>query len=129
MMETVREAQKKYCSRAMIAAVLIGLVFILAGQKAVGKGLVLGTLFSIINFVLIGKALLLRTGQSRAKTFGLSLGSVAFRFALMAIPLIAAIKFQQFNLISTIFGIFMVQMVILVDHFVPPLRATREKRV
>jgi hypothetical protein len=128
-MESVREVHKKYCSRAMIAAILIGLVFILAGQQAIGKGLVLGTLFSIINFVLIGKTLFLRTGQSRAKTFGLSLGSVAFRFALMAIPLIAALKFQQFNFISTTFGIFMVQIVILFDQFVTPLRASREKRV
>jgi hypothetical protein len=129
MIDSVRETQKKYGSRALMAAVLIGLVFILVGQKAIGKGLVLGTLFSIINFLLIGKTLFLRTGRSRAKTFGLSLGSVAFRFALMAIPLIAAIKFDQFNLLATICGIFMIQMVILVDHFVAPLGATREKRV
>ena len=115
-MESVRETQKKYCSRAMMTAVLIGLIFILTDQNTIGKGLVLGTLFSIINFVLIGETLPLRTAKSEVKTFGLSLSFIVFRFALMAVPLIVAIKFEQFNLLAAIFGISMVQLVILVDH-------------
>jgi len=68
-METIRETQKKYCSRAMLAAIFVGLVFILMGQNAVGKGLILGTFFSIINFILMGEAIPLKAGKSRGKSF------------------------------------------------------------
>ena len=48
-MDPVRQTQKKYCSRAMTLAILISLGFILAGYKPIGKGLVLGTFFSIFQ--------------------------------------------------------------------------------
>ena len=91
-MDAIRETQKKYCSRAMLAAIFVGLVFIVMDQTAMGKGLILGTFFSIINFVLLGETLPLKVGKSRGKSFFFSLGSISFRFALMAIPLITAIK-------------------------------------
>ena len=68
-MDAIRETQKKYCSRAMLAAIFIGLVFILMDQNAVGKGLILGTFFSIINFILMGETLPLKVGKSRGKSF------------------------------------------------------------
>ena len=68
-MDAIRETQKKYCSRAILAAIFVGLVFILMGQNAIGKGLILGTLFSIVNFVLLGETLPLKAGQSRGKSF------------------------------------------------------------
>jgi hypothetical protein len=34
----------------------------------------------------------------------------------LAIPLIAALKFEQFNLVAAILGIFMIQFVILAEH-------------
>lgn len=100
----------------MMAAIIIGLVFIIAGQKPMGKGLILGTIFSVINFILIGETLPLRLGKSRAKTFFFSLSSMLFRYVLLAIPLMVAIKFEQFNLFAAIFGIFMIQALILGDH-------------
>jgi asparagine N-glycosylation enzyme membrane subunit Stt3 len=115
-MEPVRQAQKKYAYQAMMAAIIIGLVFIIAGQKPMGKGLILGTIFSVINFILIGETLPLRLGKSRAKTFFFSLSSMLFRYVLLAIPLMVAIKFEQFNLFAAIFGIFMIQALILGDH-------------
>jgi len=117
-MDAIRETQKKYCSRAMLAAIFVGLVFILTDQSAVGKGLILGTFFSIINFILLGEAIPLKAGKSRGKSFFFSLGSIFFRFALMAIPLIVAIKSVKFNLFAAIGGIFMVQIIILADHIV-----------
>jgi hypothetical protein len=115
-MESVRQTQKKYGSRAMIIAIIAGFFFILAGQKAIGKGLILGTVFSVINFVMIGQTLPLRLSQTKRKTFLLSLGSIVFRYTLLAAPLILAIKFEQFDLPAAICGIFMIQLVILVDY-------------
>ena len=128
-MDAIRETQKKYCSRAMLAAIFVGLVFILTDQSAVGKGLILGTFFSIINFILLGEAIPLKAGKSRGKSFFFSLGSIMFRFALMAIPLIIAIKSIKFNLFAVIGGIFMVQIIILADHIVQILFSTRSNQL
>jgi hypothetical protein len=128
-MDAIRETQKKYCSRAMLAAIFVGLVFILTGQNAVGKGLILGTFFSIINFILIGETLPMKVGKSRGKTFFYALGSRLFRFAILAIPLIIAIKSVKFNLFAAIGGIFMVQIIILADHIVQTLLSTRSNQI
>ena len=97
-MESVKQTQKRYGSRAIWIAIAVGFGFFLAGYKPMGKGLVLGTIFSIINFVLIGRALPLRIGYSKGKTFFLSLGSIFFRYILMAVPIIVADKYEQFGL-------------------------------
>jgi len=127
-MEPVKQTQKKYGSRAMVVAIVAGFIFIMAGHKPIGKGLVLGAIFSVINFILIGQSLPMRLSHSKRKTFVLSLGSIVFRFALLALPLVLAIKYRQFNLPATIGGIFMIQVVILADYLVN-LIASRERHV
>ena len=99
-----------------MAAIFAGLVFILAGQEPVGKGLILGTIFSIINFIVMGEMLPLKIGKSKNKTFFLSLASIFSRYVLLAIPLLIAFKFDQYNLISVVVGIFMVQLFILAEQ-------------
>ena len=126
-MESVKQTQKKYGSRAMWTAIIIGICFFLAGQKPVGKGLILGTIFSIANFILIGQTLPLRLGRSKRKTFFLSLGSIFFRYALMAIPIVVAVKFDQFDLVAAIIGLFMIQYAILADHFLRLIISIRNK--
>ena len=71
-----------------------------------GKGLVLGAVFSIVNFIVMGEALPMRIGKSRKKTIVISAGSIFVRYFLLTIPLVLAINFEQFNLFSVIIGIF-----------------------
>jgi hypothetical protein len=127
-MEQIRQTQKKYCSAAIAVAIFAGLLFILAGQKPIGKALILGTVFSIVNFILIGETLPLRIGKSKGKTFFISLGSIYFRYIILAIPLIMAIKLEQFNLFAVIFGIFLVQLIIIADHFYNYISSARRKQ-
>jgi len=127
--DPLRQTQKKYGLHAMLVAILLGLVFILAGQKPIGKGLILGTIFSVVNFVLIGEILPLRIGRSQIKTFLFSLGSIVFRYALMAIPLVAAAKFDQFNIFSAACGLFMIQIVILADHLFKIIGLRKEQQI
>lgn len=115
-MESIRQTQKKYCSQAMVAAIIAGLLFILAGSKPMGKGLILGTLFSVVNFVLMGQLIPLQLGHSKPKTYLISFGSIVLRYGLLALPLLVAVKFEQINLWTVICGVFMIQIVILVDH-------------
>ena len=100
----------------MLAAIITGLVFILAGQKPMGKGLILGTLFSVVNFILMGELIPLQLGQTRPRTYLISFGSIAIRYGLLAVPLLVALKFEQFSLWTVICGVFMIQIVIMVDH-------------
>ena len=116
-MEAVKETQKKYCTRAMVTAIVVAIVLILVGQKGIGKGLVLGTLFSVFNFILMGETLPMRIGRPAGATYMLSLGSVFLRYVLLAVPIVVAIKMEGINLFSAIVGIFMVQLVVVADHF------------
>ena len=127
-MESIRETQKKYCSRAITTAIFVGFFLILAGQASIGKGLILGTVFSIINFIIMGETLPHRIGKSKNKTFFLSLVSIFFRYVLLAVPLIIAVKFDQYNLISVVIGIFMIQLFILADHVAIHITSSRRKR-
>ena len=99
----------------MIVAIVIAFMLILIDLKPVGKGLVLGTIFSVINFVLIGQTLPMRLSKSRRGAFLISLTSILFRYAILAIPLVVAAKFEQFELPAAILGIFMVQLTILAE--------------
>jgi hypothetical protein len=115
-MEAVHQTQKKMTRRTLALAIIIGFVFILSGHRPVGKGLVLGAIFSVLNFRLMAKSIGLKFGRSKKQAISISFGSLIFRYILLAIPLIAAVKFEQFNLTATVVGIFMIQLVILADH-------------
>lgn len=128
-MESIRQTQKKYCSRALTLSIIICVFCIAGNQIAVGKGLILGTVFSILNFILMGEALPHRLGKSKKKTFIISIGSIYFRYLILAIPIVIAIKFDQFNLFSAIAGIFAVQIVILGDHLLTFIATMRRKKI
>jgi len=126
-MDTVRQTQKKYCSRAMTLAIIISLICILGGYKTIGKGLVLGTIFSIINFVLMGETLSAKLGYAKKTTFLLALGSIFFRYILLAFPLFIGLKFEQINLFAVIAGVFSIQIILLADHLASLLIFDRRK--
>lgn len=115
-MESIRATQKKYGSLAMTIAIIAAVALIVAGHKDIGKGLVLGTFFSIVNFVLIGETLPARMGQAQKKAFLFSLGSIFVRFALLAVPIVVGIKSSEINLVAAVIGLFTVQIVLLGDH-------------
>ena len=129
MSAAVKATQKKYCSRAIVAAIILGLPFIIGGYAPIGKGLILGTVFSIINFILIGETLPLKIGAgSGRKVFARSLGFVGVRYGLLAVPIITSIKFAQFELVTTIIGVFMVPVMILTDHSMKLIASARKRR-
>ena len=113
----------------MAGAIVIALLLIVAGLKPAGKGLVLGAIFSIINFIVMGETLTLKINKTKGKLFMLSLGSILFRYMLLSVPLIAAIKFEQFSLVAAICGIFMVQLTILADPLWNLISSYRGKKV
>ena len=128
-MEALKQIQKKYATWTLTLAIVIALFLILIGQNPVAKGLILGTVFSVLNFILMGKTIILKFGKSKRKTFSISMGSIIFRYLLVAIPLITALKFEQFNLMAAILGIFMIQFVILTEHLLSFIPSLRKKQI
>ena len=116
MDRAVHEVEKKYGSRALLLAIGVGLLFLVLGQKAVCRGLVLGGLFSTINFVLMGQMLQYRLSDNRRRSALKSFLALALRYAVLAIPLILSVRSERFDLAATVVGIFMVQLVILIEH-------------
>ena len=94
-------AQKRYCSRALITAVVVGAVLIGLGYVALGKGLVLGALFSVFNFVLMGSVMPMKIGHSRGKTMVIAMGSLAVRMLLLALPMAARPLVPLFGILLT----------------------------
>lgn len=127
-MEEIRQTQKKICSLAITLAIIAGVSFFFFGLKPIGKGLILGTIFSILNFVIMGETLPMKMGQSKGKTMGLSFVSIFLRYGLMAIPIVAAIKMERFNIVATVCGLFMVQLVILTDSIIRLIYTSTQKK-
>jgi len=100
----------------MLGALLIAFFFLAIHEKALAKGLVLGTLFSVVNFLLIGQTIPLTIGRSRAQASLIGLTSILGRYAILAVPLVLAIKSPSFSFVTTVVGIFGIQMVTLFDY-------------
>jgi hypothetical protein len=113
---TVLDVQKKYGSRALMLAIGAGLLFFVMGQKGICRGLVLGGVFSAVNFALMGQMLRHRLSDNRKAATRRSLVALLLRYALLAIPLILAVRSDRFNFPATAVGIFMVQLVIIIEH-------------
>ena len=113
---TTLDIQKKYASRALMVAIGAGLLFLSMGQKEVCRGLVLGGVFSAINFVLMGQLLHFRLSGNRHSQTRRSFLMLLMRYALLAIPLVLSARSDRFNFPATVVGIFMIQLVILIDH-------------
>ena len=128
-MEAVKQAQKKITQQALWLSIIVGLVFIVLGYKPVGKGIILGTLFSVLNFIFMAKSIGYKFGRSKRQIFSISIGSIIFRYILLAIPLIAAVKFEQFNLAAVIVGVFMIQIVILAGQLLTQIPSVRGKHI
>lgn len=114
----VQEFLKRICSWALSIALVIAVLFLVLGERAVAKGLLLGTCFSILNFVLLGKSIPMALGKSRAKANIIGFGSILTRYAVLAVPIVIAVKSPSFDLVAVIIGVFAVQMMIFLDHFV-----------
>lgn len=119
-MEAYRAYQRRLARGAFTTAVMVGLVLYALGYGAAAKGLVLGALFSVLNFVIMAHLLpsQLGSGTERKKATGVAFLSLVLRWGLMAIPLSVGIKSEKFSLWAVVVGLFAVQGAIFFEHFV-----------
>ncbi|MGD9157805.1 MAG: ATP synthase subunit I [Desulfobacteraceae bacterium] len=120
MDEEVKKTQKFYCNRALYYAISAAFILIIMGQKAIAKGLLLGTVFSVLNFaimaILLNRQIMGAQNQMRARSAAFL--SIFLRFAILAIPLMISYKIEAFNFFGAVAGIFMVQFSILFNNLV-----------
>ncbi|MFP4159872.1 MAG: ATP synthase subunit I [Desulfobacterales bacterium] len=124
--EQIRKVEKKYCSTALILAVCAALILIAADMKPAGKGLILGTIFSAANFIVMGETLPGRISGSRRRASIFSGMLLLIRYAMLAVPLVFAVKLETLSLTATIIGLFMIQAMILAEQ---GINATTRKKL
>ena len=109
---------RRRLSRAVFtSSVLVALCMYLVGYAGVARGLVLGSLFSVLNFAVMAQFLPYQVKMgSRRKAFGIALGSLIARLALMGIPLVVALKTESFNFWAVAAGLFTVPAAVVVDN-------------
>jgi len=108
----------------MILSICAGAGLIFFGYAPLGKGLILGALFSVFNFLLLS-SVASRRFVSGARTGKLhSVGSILLRYAILALPLILASRLDQLAVSTTAAGLFMVQIAMVGDQVWGRLRKT-----
>ena len=128
-MEEIKEATRRYGRGALALAILTAFPCILAGYPAIGKGILLGSLFSIANLLLMAVGLPGRALGGRNARILRSLGSLSGRLLVMAAPLYLALTRETYNVFAVAGGLFSVQAAILLDHIlVGPILAGRKRR-
>ncbi|MBN1831811.1 MAG: ATP synthase subunit I [Deltaproteobacteria bacterium] len=108
---------KKICAWSITYATAIAVICLLFQQTAFAKGLVLGAVFSVLNFILLGQTLPMALFKSRAKAGMIGVSSILGRYVLLAVPLIIGIKLPSFNFVAVVIGIFAIQITTLVSFF------------
>ncbi len=123
--DTIKELNKKICAGALFLGIAVSLIFLLLGNLAISKGFLLGTCFSIINFILLSSSMPFSWGNGRRYATGVYFVSIIVRYIILAIPVIIALKSNRFNLASTIAGIFSIQIVIFSYYIIRPIAEKR----
>lgn len=117
-MEEIKKLRKRYCSSALAIAIITGFILIVLDLAPIGKGIILGTLFSIFNFILMSQALPGLVSESKKTAAFRGLRSILPRYFFMAIALFLGIKFEAFEFFAVAGGLFAVQIVIFADHVI-----------
>ena len=109
---------KKICTWSITYSTVIAAICLLFQQTAVAKGLIIGAIFSVINFVLLGQTIPMTLFKSRAKARMIGVSSILGRYVLLAVPLIIGIKLPSFNFVAVVIGVFAIQITTLVSIFI-----------
>ena len=114
----INEVKKKICIKVLLLTLAVAVFFLILDEKTIVKGLALGSLFSMINFLLMGESIPLALGHTRVKAGVIGLASMVIRFLVLTFPLLVGLKSPSFNFAAVVVGIFSVQIVTLVEYII-----------
>ena len=124
-MESIKQLQRRYCGGALTLAVALSAGCYLAGWPAMTRGLIVGSLFSALNFALLGKTMVRKLTDPRRGGGLITLAAQLGRYLLWAVPVIIAVKLPPVDLPATIAGLFMVPLFIIADSVFNLLRGNK----
>ena len=114
----VSELKKRICIKVLILTIMVAIFLLILNERSIVKGLALGSLFSIINFLLLGESIPLALGKTRFKAGMIGFASIVIRLSVLAFPLLVGLKSPSFNFAAVVAGIFSVQIVTLVEYII-----------
>ncbi len=103
------------CTNTMALATVVALVCNWAVSPTCAMGLVLGAVFSCLNFILIPVGWRFGEAAERKRASVISLASIIFRYMLLSLPLILAAKSSSISFWSAAAGIMAVQIYLVAD--------------
>ncbi len=108
--------QNRIIKQTLWLTILISLSALVLGYRTVTKGIILGGLFSVLDFKLMARSLPgTLQSSSRARLTVNRLG----RLLIMAVPLVVAYKFPAYiNFIAAAIGLFLVKITIFIRYVV-----------
>ncbi len=108
--------QNSIIRQTLWLTIFISLIALVLGRRSVTKGIILGGLFSVIDFKLMARSL----PRSIQSSSGVKLAVNRLgRLLIMAIPLVLAFKFPEYlNFIATAVGLFLVKVTIFLRYVV-----------
>lgn len=114
-MEQFLRFKKTLIVQMLITAAIVAVICFLLNHISAAKGFVLGSFFSIANFLLM-----IRNAPRRLSGQGKVDGALnlVLRMAVLALPLYAAIRLPDISLIWTVFGILNLQVSIFIYGFI-----------
>ncbi|MCB2169311.1 MAG: ATP synthase subunit I [Deltaproteobacteria bacterium] len=124
-MESIRHLQRRYCGGALTVAVVLSAGCCLAGWPAMTRGLIIGSLFSALNFALLGKTMMRKLTAPRRGGGLITLVAQLGRYLLWAVPVVIAVKLPPVDLPATIAGLFMVPICIVTDSVFSVVRGRK----
>ncbi len=110
--------QRRISKRAFGSAVICGLIVFFMGYRSVARGLILGGLFSVINFSVMAYILPHQVGYQRKRATVVACASLFGRLLLLAVPIAVGFYSERFNMVATIIGLFTIPLFLLVDRVV-----------
>ncbi len=113
-MENILKFKKAIVYQILITAAVFAAGALIFNQMPAAKGFVLGSLFSLINFLFMVRHTPNRLGKERKAATVHSGLSLVFRLGILAVPLYLAIRRPEINLVFTIIGIFNLQISIII---------------
>ncbi len=108
--------QNSIIRQTLWLTIFISLIALVLGRRSVTKGIILGGLFSVIDFKLMARSL----PRSIQSSSGVKLAINRLgRLLIMAIPLVLAFKFPEYlNFIAAAVGLFLVKVTIFLRYVV-----------
>ncbi len=100
----------------MVLAIVSALILNWLVSPAAAAGIVLGAVFSALNFILIPLGWRFCLAADRKRASALSLASIVGRYLILSLPLVFSANSSRVSFLTTAVGIMAVQIYLIASH-------------